>query len=133
MVVIAVVVPGLGARLRHSDPAWIAVEVILELFACLAYALLFHGVFSDRAYRIGYVRSGQIAIGELGAFVVVPTGAGGPALRIWALLRGGMPFNIVMTRSVIHAAIFNIPYIGAAILLGTSVALGVGRPGRRRR
>jgi uncharacterized membrane protein YbhN (UPF0104 family) len=32
----------------------------------------------------------------------------------------------VIVRSVIHAAIFNLPYILAAILLGTSVALGLG-------
>jgi uncharacterized membrane protein YbhN (UPF0104 family) len=100
--------------------------VVLELIACTAYALLFHGVFSDRTYRVGYIRGGQIAVGELGAFVVVPTGAGGPALRIWALMRGGMPFRTVMVRSVIHAVIFNLPYVGAAILLGTGVALGVG-------
>lgn len=126
---IAGAAPGSGSRLRHAAPGWIAVEVILELAACLAYAVLFRGVFSSGAYRLGYIRAGQIAFGELGAFVVVPTGAGGPALRIWALLRGGMPFRTVMTRSVIHAAIFNLPYIAAAILLGTGVALGIG-PGR---
>jgi uncharacterized membrane protein YbhN (UPF0104 family) len=124
--VIAGVAPGSGARLRHAAPTWIAAEVILELAACISYALLFHGVFSHGAYRIGYVRGAQIGVGELGAFVVVPTGAGGPALRIWALMRSGMPFRIVMTRSVIHAVIFNLPYVGAAILLGTGVALGLG-------
>jgi putative heme transporter len=124
--VIAGVVPGSGERLRHAAAGWIAVEVLLELVACGAYAVLFHGVFSHGAYRIGYGRGAQIALGELGAFVVVPTGAGGPALRIWALMRSGMPFRTVMTRSVIHAAIFNVPYVSAAILLGTSVALGVG-------
>ena len=124
--VIAGIVPGSGQRLRHAAIGWIAVEVILELIACAAYALLFHGVFSGGKYRVGYIRSAQIGLGELGAFVVVPTGAGGPALRIWALMRGGMPFRVVLTRSVVHAAIFNLPYIGAAILLGTSVALGLG-------
>jgi putative heme transporter len=123
---IAGLVPGSGQRLRHADVAWIVVEVTLELMARLAYAALFHGVFAGRGHRLGYIRSAQIAIGELGAFVVVPTGAGGPALRIWALSRSGMPFRTQMVRSVVHAAIFNLPYILAAILLGTSVALGVG-------
>jgi uncharacterized membrane protein YbhN (UPF0104 family) len=126
---IAGLIPGSGQRLSNAAPGWIAIEVILELIACLAYALLFRGVFSHGAYRVGYLRGAQIAIGELGAFVVVPTGAGGPALRIWALMRGAMPFKVVMTRSVIHAAILNLPYILAAILLGTGVALGLG-PGR---
>jgi uncharacterized membrane protein YbhN (UPF0104 family) len=124
--VIAGLVPGTGGRLRHTALGWIAVEVALEVIACTAYALLFHDVFSHGAHRIGYIRSGQIGLGELGAFVVVPTGAGGPALRIWALMRSGMPFRTVMVRSVIHAVIFNLPYIGAAIVLGTSVAVGLG-------
>ncbi|MDQ6775833.1 MAG: flippase-like domain-containing protein [Actinomycetota bacterium] len=124
--VISGLVPGSGQRLRHAAVGWIVVEVILELIACIAYAALFRGVFGGRGRELGYIRSAQIAIGELGAFVVVPTGAGGPALRIWALLRSGMPFRTQMVRSVVHAAIFNLPYLLAALLLGTSVALGVG-------
>jgi len=128
-IVITGAVPGSGARLQHAAVGWIVVQVVLELAACAAYALLFHDVFSHRAYTIGYIRAAQIGVGELGAFAVVPTGAGGPALRIWALMRGGMPFRIVMTRTVVHAAVLNLPYVGAAILLGTSVALGLG-PGK---
>ena len=124
--VIAGLVPSAGARLRTVAPGWVAVGVVLELAACGSYGMLFHGVFSYGDYRIGYVRGTQIGIGELGAFVVVPTGAGGPALRIWALLRSGMPFRILTIRSVIHGAIFNLPYIVAAILLGLSVTTGVG-------
>jgi uncharacterized membrane protein YbhN (UPF0104 family) len=126
VVVIAGIVPGSGQRLRHASAGWIGVQLIVEVIACSTYAVLFHGVFSDGEYRIGQVRAAQIALGELGAFVIVPTGAGGPALRIWALMRSGMPFRTVMTRSVIHAVIFNLPYILAAILLGISVALGFG-------
>ena len=124
--VVAGIVPGSGQRLRHAARGWVAIEVVLELIACAAYALLFHGVFSYGKYRLGYLRAAQIGVGELGAFVVAPTGAGGPALRIWALLRGGMPFRILMRRTVIHAVIFNLPYVVAAILLGLTVALGVG-------
>jgi uncharacterized protein (TIRG00374 family) len=58
--------------------------------------------------------------------VISPTGAGGPALRLWALLRGGMPFAIVMTRSVVHYIVFSIPYIVAALLLGIGALLGIG-------
>jgi uncharacterized protein (TIRG00374 family) len=129
--VIAGIVPGSGARLDHIAAPWIAVEIVVELIACLSYAVLFHRVFSSGAYRIGFVRAAEIALGELGAFVVVPTGAGGPALRIWALLRSGMPFRTQMVRSVIHAAIFNTPYVLAALVLGISVAFGVG-PGHAR-
>jgi uncharacterized membrane protein YbhN (UPF0104 family) len=129
--VIAGIVPGSGARLDHIAAPWIAVEIVIELIACLSYAVLFHRVFSSGAYRIGFLRAAEIALGELGAFVIVPTGAGGPALRIWALLRSGMPFRTQMVRTVIHAAIFNAPYVLAALVLGTSVAFGVG-PGHAR-
>ena len=108
--VIAGLVPGSSARLQHAATGWIALEVVAELIACIAYALLFHGVFSRDPHPVGYVRSAQIGAGELGAFVVLPTGVGGPAVRIWALLRGGMPFATVMKRTVTHAAIFNASY-----------------------
>jgi uncharacterized membrane protein YbhN (UPF0104 family) len=122
-------VPGAGTRLAHASPGWIAVEIVLELVACAAYAVLFHAAFSYGAYTNPFLRSGQIAVGELGAFAVVPTGVGGPALRVWALMRGGMPLREVGVRSVVHAPLLNFPYVLAALILGMSVVLGVG-PGR---
>lgn len=126
VVAIAGLVPGSGHRLDHAAAGWLVIAVALELAACTGYALLFHGVFSHGQHRIGRLRAAQIAVGELGAFVVVPTGAGGPALRVWALLRSGMPFPVLMTRSVTHAVAFNLPYVAAALVLGAGVALGVG-------
>jgi uncharacterized membrane protein YbhN (UPF0104 family) len=125
-VAIAGLVPGSGHRLEHAAPGWIAAAVGSELIALAAYALMFHAVFSYGAYTLTYARAAQIGLAELGAFVVVPTGAGGPALRFWALMRGGMPFAVVMVRSVIHAAVFNLPYICAAVVLGVTVVAGVG-------
>jgi putative heme transporter len=125
-IAIANIVPSSREHLRHAAPGWLAVAIVLELVACASYALLFHGVFSHGTYRFGYVRGAQIAVGELGAFVVTPTGLGGPALRIWALLRLGMPFRIQMIRTVIHGVILNIPYVLAAVLLGLSVVFGIG-------
>ena len=123
---LAGIVPGARARLEHANAGWIAAGVILELIAIAAYAVLFHGVFSHGAYRVGHVRSAQIATGELAGFVASPTGVAGPALRVWALIRGGMPFREVMTRSVIHASVFQIPYVVAAVLLGAGALLGAG-------
>jgi uncharacterized membrane protein YbhN (UPF0104 family) len=123
---IAGVVPGSGQRLAHPAAGWISVEVALELIACTSYAWLFHSVFSHGAYTNSVLRSTQIAVGELGAFAVVPTGAGGPVLRVWALLRGGMPFREVIVRTVIHGPILNIPYVLAAVGLGISVLIGIG-------
>jgi putative heme transporter len=125
-VAVAGLIPGSSARLSHPDGAWIAAAVALELIAIASYAWLFHLVFSHGAHTTRPARSGQIAVGELGAFAVVPTGAGGPALRIWALVPGGMPFSTVMERTVVHAPVLNIPYVLAALVLGMGAVLHVG-------
>lgn len=126
VVVVGGLIPGSGRRLEHVALGWVAVEVIFELLALFAYAVLFHGVFSRGEYRLGFVRSAQIGIGEVGAFAVVPAGAGGPAVRVWGLIASGMPFSMVMRRSVIQGVIFNLPYIAAALVLGVIAALGLG-------
>ena len=124
---IAGLVPGSGRRLDHPAIGWIAAEVFVELAAIGAYVAQFHDAFSGPAHRLRLARSAEIAVGELGAFLVVPTGAGGPALRFWALLRGGMPFRLMIKRVVVQTAIFNLPYLLTALVLGATVALGIGR------
>ena len=74
----------------------------------------------------GAVRRGEISVGELAGFAVVPTGLGGPALRFWALHRFGMPFRTIGVRSVAHAPVFNAPYVLAALLLGLGALLAMG-------
>lgn len=124
--VVAGLVPGSGARLDHLAAGWIVLAVAAEIVSLLSYAVLFYGVFSGREHRLTFARAAHIALGELGAYVVLPSGVGGPVLRIWALLRSGMPFATQMVLSVIHAMIFNAPYVLAALILGTSVAVGIG-------
>jgi uncharacterized membrane protein YbhN (UPF0104 family) len=123
---VAGIVPGASRRLEDASLGWMAVAVLLEVVAIAAYAVLFHGVFSYGSHRLRRVRSAQIGTGELAGYVASPTGAAGPAVRVWALMRGGMPFRDVMTRSVEHAAIFQVPYVAAAVLLGTGALLGAG-------
>ena len=124
--VISGVVPGSSGWLQHISVVWIAVAALVELSACAAYAWLFHGVFSHGDYRLTPGRATQIGVGELAGFAVTPTGAGGPALRLWALLRGGMPLGAVMTRSVVHSVVFQVPYVVASVLLGLAAVFGVG-------
>jgi putative heme transporter len=114
-------VPGARRRLSDADPGWLAAAVVLELLACLGYATLFHAVFARAPIALTARRSGQIALAELGGFAVVPAGLGGPAARIWGLRRAGMSWRMLGVRSVGHAALFNAPYIGAAIVLGVGV------------
>ena len=123
---IAGLVPGSGRRLSHPAIGFIVAEVAVELVAIGCYVAQFHDAFSDRTNPLPLARSAEIAVGELGAFIVVPTGAGGPALRIWALLRSGMPLRVMARRIVVQTAIFNLPYLLTAIVLGATVVLGVG-------
>jgi uncharacterized membrane protein YbhN (UPF0104 family) len=123
---ISELLPGSSGRVEHASAGWLAAEAALELTACLSYAWLFHAVFSHGASTRAFWRSAQIGVGELGAFAIVPTGIGGPALRVWALTRDGVSLRQVVVDSVAHAAIFNAPYVLAAVVLGMSTILGVG-------
>jgi uncharacterized membrane protein YbhN (UPF0104 family) len=118
--------PGSGSRLRNPAPAWIVAAAGAELVSIASYAALFWASFRVPSQPIGFWRSIQIGIGELAAFVVVPTGLGGPALRIWALIRSGMSYPTIISRSVIQGVFLNVPYALTAIALGLTVALGAG-------
>jgi uncharacterized membrane protein YbhN (UPF0104 family) len=125
LVVLAVeqFVPGAGHRLSQARPAWLAASLGLELLALASYVLLFHAVFARAPYVLAVRRSAQIALGELGAFALLPTGLGGPVLRFWALRASGMPLRAVVVRSISHGAVFNAPYVLAALVLGVGVSL----------
>jgi uncharacterized membrane protein YbhN (UPF0104 family) len=127
LVVFAVdqLVPGAGHRLERASPGWLAVALGLELVACAGYVLLFQAVFSRPPWLVRLRRGTQIALGELGAFAITPTGIGGPAIRLWALRTGGMPWRALIVRSISHGAIFNLPYAVAAVVLGVGVSLHI--------
>ena len=114
-------VPGSASRLRNPAAIWIVAAVGAELVSIASYAALFWGSFGVRLFT-----SIQIGVGELAAFIVAPTGFGGPALRIWALLRTGMSYPVIVRRSVIQGMFLNVPYALTAIALGLTVALGAG-------
>jgi uncharacterized membrane protein YbhN (UPF0104 family) len=126
VVVLAVnlLVPGAGRRLSDASPGWLALALGLEVSACLSYATLFHVIFSRSPWALSARRSCEIALGELGAFAIMPSGIGGPALRVWALRVGGFPWRTLVVRSITHAGIFNLPYVVAAVVLGLGVSLG---------
>jgi putative heme transporter len=125
VVTVELLVPGAGRRLQSADAAWLAVAVALEAIALVSYVAFFHAVFGRSPHRVRLRRSAEIALGELAGFALVPTGAGGPAVRLWALRGGGMPWRTIGVRSVVFGVILNIPYVGAALLFGLGVALGV--------
>jgi uncharacterized membrane protein YbhN (UPF0104 family) len=116
-------VPGAGHRLAHADFGWLALALGFELIACGSYAVLFQAVMSRRPWLVPVRRGIEISLGEIGGFAITPTGIGGPAIRIWALRSGGMPWRVLVVRSISHGAVFNVPYVAAAIVLGVGVSL----------
>src|ERR1700704_4720466 len=107
-------VPGSGGRLASASAGWLAVGVALELAACAGFAACWWACFSYLPYDVSRARSAEIALGELAAFAVVPTGVAAPVIRIWALRRGGMPFRTIVVRSLVHGPLLNVPYVAAA-------------------
>src|SRR5689334_2799058 len=73
VVALDLLVPGAGERLRSADPAWLAVGVLLEAGALVAYVAFFHAVFDQPPERVPLRRSAAIALGELAGFALVPT------------------------------------------------------------
>jgi uncharacterized membrane protein YbhN (UPF0104 family) len=116
-------VPGASRHLSQADPWWLVLAFSLEIAACAAYALLFYAVFAREPWVLTFRRSAEIGLAELGAFAVLPTGFGGPAVRFWALRAGDMPWRVIVVRSIAHFGIFNLPYVAAAVVLGVGVSL----------
>jgi uncharacterized membrane protein YbhN (UPF0104 family) len=122
---VELLVPGAGHRLASAHPAWLAVAVVLEAGALVSYAAFFHAVFARAPNRLPLRRSVEIALAELAGFILVPSGVGGPALRVWALRGGGMPWLTIGVRSVVFGVVFSLPYVGAALVFGVGVTVGV--------
>jgi uncharacterized membrane protein YbhN (UPF0104 family) len=125
-VLVVQLVPGANRRLSEESPGWIATAAVFELCCLSGYAALFHAVFARRPHRLRRTYSAEVGVGELGGFAIVPTGIGGPAVRLWALRRAGMPLRTIVVRSIAHAPIFNAPYVTAAIALGAGALLHLG-------
>ncbi len=119
-------VPGAGDRLAHASAGWIALCVALELAACAGFAACFWACFSYAPHHVSRTRATEVALGELAAFAIVPTGIAAPLLRFWVLRQGGMPLRTIAVRSVVHAPLLNVPYVLAAIVLGAGVLAGAG-------
>src|SRR6266545_4618126 len=95
VVAVELLVPGARHRLASADPAWLAVAVALEGGALISYVAFFHGVFGRPPEGLRLRRSAEIALGELAGFALVPTGAGGPVVRFWALRGGGVSWRTI--------------------------------------
>jgi uncharacterized membrane protein YbhN (UPF0104 family) len=120
---VELLVPGAGHRLQSADPGWLVAALALEAGALVSYVAFFHAVFARPPYPLAVRRSAEIGLGELAGFALVPTGVGGPAVRLWALRAGGMSWRDIGVRSVVFGVLFNVPYVGAALLFGLGAAV----------
>jgi len=125
-IVVVALLPGLGEirnRFAHAAPAWIVVGCALEVASALCYVLAFRDVFCT---RMTWATSYKIAMSEQGASSVLPAGgAGGLALGVWVLRRGGMPAAEIGRKTVAFFLLTSVPNIGTLVLLGVGLATGV--------
>ncbi len=124
-IVVAVVTlaPGLGqlrSRFAYARPGWIVVACAFEVLSVLAYVPAFRAVFCT---RMSWATSYKIGVAEEGAGSLFPLGgAGGLALGVWALRRGGMPADEIARKTVAFFLLTSAVPVGMVLLLGTGLA-----------
>jgi uncharacterized membrane protein YbhN (UPF0104 family) len=125
-VLLVLLLPGLSS-LRESfdgaEPAWIALAVVLELFSCAAYVLVFRAVFCR---RMSWRTSVEIGLSEQAANSMLSVGgAGGLALGAWILRRGGVPADHIARRTVAFFLLTSLANVGFLALGGIALATGL--------
>ena len=127
-VVVAVVVllPGLGS-IRESFAGarweWLLLAAVLELLACVAYVLIFRGVFCQ---HMRWVTSYEIGTSELAANSMISVGgAGGLALGAWIMRRGGVPAGQIARRTVAFFLLTSLANVTFLIIAGIGLGAGV--------
>ena len=110
-----------GHRITHMDVRWLALAVALELLSCLGYVLVFRLTFPGVAPRL----ANRLAASQLAFGAALPFGGvGGLAFGAWVLRREGMGVRVLAERSTVLYLLTS--GVNAVVLLGTSLALGVG-------
>jgi uncharacterized protein (TIRG00374 family) len=113
-------------NLGNGDPIWLGVALLLECLSFVGYVMLFRTVFVYGKTRIGWRESYQITMAGLAATRLFATaGAGGIALTAWALRRSGMEPRLVACRMVAFVAVLYAVYMGALVLFGLGLYVGV--------
>ncbi len=117
-------------RLRHADPWWIALAVLLEAISLAGYVLLFRTVFSCHDARIGWRESWEINMaGTVATKFLATAGAGGVALTVWALRASGLSARAITRRMLSFELLLYSVFAGAILIVGTGLRTGV-LPGR---
>jgi len=123
-------VPGLksaGDHISDAKPAWVAAAVLMELLSCVGYVVLFDLVFG----RLGRSISSRLSLSELAVNSVVSvSGLAGIALGAWVLRSKGFSVERIAKRSVLIFVLTSAVNVGAVILIGVPMWLGL-MPGSR--
>jgi len=118
-------VPGLDEaadRITHANILWVLAGIALEVFSCLSYVLLFDLVFA----RLGRSLSSRLSLSELAVNSVVSvSGLAGIALGAWVLRTKGVSVERIAKRSVLVFVLTSAVNVGATLLIGTAMWLGV--------
>jgi uncharacterized membrane protein YbhN (UPF0104 family) len=117
-------VPGLSSvadRISDANVPWLAAGIGLELLSCAGYVVLFDLVFGvDRRFGL------RLSLAELAVNSVVSvSGAGGIALGAWVLHTKGMAAERIARRSVLMFVITSAVNVGAVVLIGIPMWLGL--------
>lgn len=122
VVAIIVLVPGLGdlrSRFAHASPQWVAIGIGFEILSVLSYIPAFRAVFCR---RMSWSTSTEIALSEQGVNSLLPVGgAGGLALGVWALRRGGMATTEIASKTVAFFLLTSLPNVLGVVVLGVGL------------
>jgi uncharacterized membrane protein YbhN (UPF0104 family) len=123
-------VPGLDEandRIEKASVPWIMAGIALEVLSCVGYVVLFDLVFR----RLGRSLSSRLSLAELAVNSVVSvSGLAGIALGAWVLRSKGFPADRIAKRSVLVFVMTSAVNVGAVIVIGVPMWLGV-IPGSR--
>ena len=125
MIAVIVLVPGLGdLRESFADAKieWLIIAALLQFGSCLSYVAVFRAVFCT---QMRYRTSFEIGMSELAANALLSVGgAGGLALGVWILKRGGMDTGHIARRTVAFFLITSLANVAFLILAGIGLASG---------
>src|SRR5436190_6438032 len=116
-------VPGLRSaadRISDADEGLVSLAILLEIFSCMGYVILFQLVFGDLGGRL----TARLSLAELAANSVVSlSGVAGIALGAWVLRTKGVSAGQIARRSVVMFLLTSAVNFLAVILIGLGMWL----------
>lgn len=113
-------------QLKHGDPLYLGVGMVLELVSVAGYIVLFRTVFSRGMPRIDWRASIEIPLAGIAAIrLLAAAGAGGIAVTAWALSKAGMSGATIACRMVASYVVQYGVYLGALVIGGFGLHYGL--------